>query len=206
MPQEPGPMAPFTFTAPQNPDNFLNGIQESASLPAEAAPPATPSAAPMPQIQSTPAAPVNDSSTPKIPLQPASQQIPPQTQPEVSSGPPPTAPPLPPPTPENSTRNLVILTSFDSLPPNSKHLNSYAFFSNNRKTPKPSKHAPELCTITSLPARYRDPSTGLGYANAYAYQKLQELTKQNYVWSGMLGCYVGKVGVAARGVPDGFLG
>ena len=36
--------------------------------------------------------------------------------------------------------------------------------------------------------------------------KLQEMKQQKYVWSGMLGCYVGKSGVAARGVPDGFLG
>jgi hypothetical protein len=32
------------------------------------------------------------------------------------------------------------------------------------------------------------------------------MKKPNYVWSGMLGCYAGKSGVAARGVPDGFLG
>jgi vacuolar protein sorting-associated protein 72 len=206
------PLPPqIAFTAPQGPDNFLHGIHEYASLPSEAAPPTAAGTAPMPQPQPSLPAPINNNTAPQISLQPTPQQIPVQPNPGISSAPPPLLlppppPPPPPPIPQTSTRNLVILTSFDTLPSTSKQLNSYAFFSNSRKTPKPSKHAPEICTITSLPARYRDPSTGLGYANAYAYQKLQEMKKQSYVWSGMLGCYVGKSGVAARGVPDGFFG
>ena len=203
VPPEAPPPAPITFTAPQGPDNFLNGAQEYASLPPEAVPPTTPNTAPMQETQPAPPAPAINTTAPQIPLQPALQQTPLQPNPGISASPLPLAPP---PMSETSTRNLVILTSFDTLSANSKHLSSYAFFSNNRKTPKPIKHAPELCAIASLPARYRDPSTGLGYANAYAYQKLQELKRQNFVWSGMLGCYVGKTGVAARGVPDGFLG
>ena len=201
---EPPPPGQVAFTAPQGPENFLHGIPEYASLPTETASLKAPLRAPIPQPQPEVSPPVNDNTAPETPLQPAAQQTSLQPNSGISSAPLP--PPPPPLIPETSTRNLVILTSFDTLPPNSKLLNSYAFFSNNRKTPKPAKHAPELCTVTSLPARYRDPSTGLGYANAYAYQKLQGMKKQNYVWSGMLGCYVGKAGVAARGVPDGFLG
>jgi vacuolar protein sorting-associated protein 72 len=208
LPLEPPPPAQITLTAPpQNPDNFLHGIHKDASLPPEAAS----NTAPVQSQQSTappqaaPPLPLGNTTTSPTPLQPAtSQHTPLQPNPNLSLAPPP--PPPPPPIPETSTRNLVILTSFDTLPATSKQLNSYTFFSNSRKTPKPAKHASELCAITSLPARYRDPSTGLGYANAYAYQKLQEMKKQNYVWSGMLGCYVGKSGIAARGVPDGFLG
>ena len=203
VPPEQPPSSAITFTAPQGPDNFLHGIHEYASFPPEAAPLTAPSPAPLLHPHAAPPAPLSDPSAPQVSLKPAPQQIPFQPDPGALSAP----PPLPPPAiRETSTRNLVILTSFDTLPPSSKQLSAYAFFSNNRKTPKPSKHAPELCAITSLPARYRDPSTGLGYANAYAYQKLQELKKQNYVWSGMLGCYVGRSGTAARGVPDGFLG
>lgn len=62
-----------------------------------------------------------------------------------------------------------------------------------------------LCVITSLPARYRDPETGLPYANAYAYREIRRATEQKYAWSSMLGCYVGPMGFAARGVPERFL-
>ena len=203
VPPEVPSSTPITFTAPQGPDIFLHGIHEYASLPPEAAPPPGPSTASMSPPQAAPPAPLNGPIRSPIPSQPGPQQTPLQPTPGAPSA---CLPPPPPPPPESSTRNLVILTSFDTLPANSKQLNSYAFFSNSRKTPKPTKHAPELCAITSLPARYRDPSTGLGYANAYAYRKLQDLKKQNYVWSGMLGCYVGRKEVAARGVPDGFLG
>jgi vacuolar protein sorting-associated protein 72 len=196
---------PITTTS-QGPGNFLNGILEYASPLPDAGHITAPS--PQQTIAKSPAAPdlpVNDAAASNIPLQPAAPQLT-SSLPNLGPSSAPLPPPPPPQIPETSTRNLVILTAFDSLPPNAKHFNSYAFFSNSRKTPKPVKHAPELCAITSLPARYRDPSTSLGYANAYAYLKLQEMKKQNYSWSGMLGCYVGKSGVAARGVPDGFLG
>ena len=59
--------------------------------------------------------------------------------------------------------------------------------------------------ITSLPSRYRDPDTSLPFANAYAHKEIQHTVDQRYVWSPMLGCYVGPAGVAARGVPERFL-
>lgn len=62
-----------------------------------------------------------------------------------------------------------------------------------------------LCVITSLPSRYRDTKTYLPYANSYAYREIQRTAAQNYSWSPMLGCYVGPVGIAARGVPERFL-
>lgn len=58
--------------------------------------------------------------------------------------------------------------------------------------------------ITSLPSRYRDTKTYLPYANSYAYREIQRTAAQNYSWSSMLGCYVGPVGIAARGVPERF--
>lgn len=60
--------------------------------------------------------------------------------------------------------------------------------------------------ITSLPSRYRDPDTSLPFANAHAHKEIQRTVDQRYVWSAMLGCYIGPAGVAARGVPERFLG
>ncbi|KAJ5102754.1 YL1 nuclear C-terminal [Penicillium argentinense] len=63
-----------------------------------------------------------------------------------------------------------------------------------------------LCVITSLPSRYRDPETHLPYANSYAYKQIRKMLSQGYTWSSMLGCFVGAVDTAARGVPDRFVG
>lgn len=112
--------------------------------------------------------------------------------------------PEPEPVVEYSTRNLVILEKFEELSNESRQ--DYSLFYNHRKTAKPVKHNQELCPITTLPVRYRDPSTGIGYGNALAYKKLQDLKQHKFVWSSMLGCYVGRDGgVVARGVPEGFV-
>ena len=62
----------------------------------------------------------------------------------------------------------------------------------------------EMCAITMQPARFRDPRTGLAYANSYAYKELQKLRKGGARWSNLLGCYVGPVNSAAHGVPERF--
>lgn len=62
-----------------------------------------------------------------------------------------------------------------------------------------------MCAITSYPARYRDPATGLAYCNAYAYREIQRLQRGEYHWSKLVGAYVGQGTYAARGVPARFL-
>ncbi|OAP61998.1 hypothetical protein AYL99_04201 [Fonsecaea erecta] len=128
------------------------------------------------------------------------------TQPEhtsVAGAIAPPAAPEPPLVEEYSTRNLVILEKFEEL--SSEARQEFSLFYNNRKTAKPVKHIPELCSITMLPVRYRDQKTGIGFANAGAYKKLQELKEHKFVWSSMLGCYVGREGgPVARGVPEGW--
>lgn len=42
-----------------------------------------------------------------------------------------------------------------------------------RDTPRPVVHAPQLCVITGLPAKYRDPQTMLPYANVKAFKELR---------------------------------
>lgn len=172
--------ASTTFAASQAPDSFfLQGIQEYASMPSEAG-------SNVPSIAAS-----DGPGTPQVYVD-LSQRLPIQTQPQFL-----------PPEPTYSTRNLVMLANFESIPPHDR--GEFGVFYNIRKAPKLSKANQELCPITSLPARYRDPSTGVVYANSYAYQKLKELKEHRYIWSGMLGCYVGTAGVVARGVPDGFL-
>lgn len=62
----------------------------------------------------------------------------------------------------------------------------------------------ELCAITDQPAKYRDPRTGLSYADSYAYKEIQKLANGGSCWSSLLGCYVGPTSSVARGVPERF--
>lgn len=184
QPQQPADPAPatsqITFTEPQGPDNFfLQGIQEYASMPIEAG-------SNVPSI-----APSDGPITPQIYVD-SSERLSTQIQPHFA-----------PPEITYSTRSLVMLANFENIPASDR--GEFGVFYNTRKGPKLCKANQELCPITSLPAKYRDPTTGIAYANSYAYRKLKELRDYKFIWSSMLGCYVGKVGVVARGVPDGFL-
>jgi vacuolar protein sorting-associated protein 72 len=49
----------------------------------------------------------------------------------------------------------------------------------------------EVCAVTNLVARYRDPGTGIAYRDARAYGVLRGIVGGGFVWSGSLGCYVG---------------
>jgi vacuolar protein sorting-associated protein 72 len=114
--------------------------------------------------------------------------------------------PEPPRIEEDSTRNMVVLEKFDEL--STKDKLDYSLFFNKRiptRAAKTVRAAQELCPVTALPVRYRDPGTGIAYANALAYKKLQDLLEHKYVWSSMLGCYVGREdSMPARGVPEGW--
>ena len=48
-----------------------------------------------------------------------------------------------------------------------------------------------VCPITGQPARYKDPRTGVPYANVAAYRTLSRMLIHDFVWSDQLGCYVG---------------
>lgn len=66
------------------------------------------------------------------------------------------------------------------------------------------------CAITGWHAKFRDPKTGLPYADLQTYKIVQRMVAGGCGWSGLLGCWVGpsygKMGRPARGVPEGFAG
>ncbi|PHH61140.1 hypothetical protein CDD81_757 [Ophiocordyceps australis] len=120
-------------------------------------------------------------------------------------------PPLPPPpspatdkTPRTTARNAIIYQNFDTHALRDKTVQTQILF--GRKMSRLAKPpASPTCAITNLPARYRDPLTGLAYRNAAAYAQIQRLRRGEYSWSRLLGAWVGTASCAARGVPARFL-
>ncbi|EAS35414.3 vacuolar protein sorting-associated protein 72 [Coccidioides immitis RS] len=104
---------------------------------------------------------------------------------------------------EISSRNCIILEDFDATTPQAR--SQYSILFNPRKPQKLQKPAQEYCPVTGRPARYRDPQTGIGYANTQAYREIRQVLGGRYAWSGFLGCFVGELGGGARGVPERFL-
>lgn len=66
------------------------------------------------------------------------------------------------------------------------------------------------CALTSWPAKFKDPKTGLAYADMHQYKAIQRVVAGGGAWSGILGAWVGPsyglMGRPARGVPEGFAG
>lgn len=64
------------------------------------------------------------------------------------------------------------------------------------------------CAVTSWPAKFRDPKTGLCYADVHQYKVIQRIIAGGCCWSGLLGAWVGPTmgatGRCARGCPEGF--
>ncbi|KDQ55010.1 hypothetical protein JAAARDRAFT_38117 [Jaapia argillacea MUCL 33604] len=62
----------------------------------------------------------------------------------------------------------------------------------------------QLCPITGLPARYKDPRSGVPYANARAFEVLTGILNHEFIWSDTLHCYIGREGEpTAMDVDDG---
>ncbi|KAK4241698.1 YL1 nuclear protein-domain-containing protein [Achaetomium macrosporum] len=149
---------------------------------------------PAPPLPSTPTTPLQ---TPHTKTQPPSAK-PPDTPQDV----PPSA--AEPPREGKVTRSCIILQNFDDHAIKDKQVQTQILF--GRRMNKLAKPAhPPLCVITNLPAKYRDPKTGLPYYNSYAYHEIQRVYRGYYKWSRLLGAWVGRGDYAARGVPEGFL-
>ncbi|KAI0383055.1 YL1-domain-containing protein [Hypomontagnella monticulosa] len=117
-----------------------------------------------------------------------------------------TPPPPPPSPPANgkATRNCIILQNFNENAVKEKAIQNQILF--GKDMAKLSKPAPApRCVITNHPARYKDPTTGLPYYNAYAFREIQKLWHGEYKWSTLVGAWMGNVSHAADGVPARFL-
>ncbi|EME84712.1 uncharacterized protein MYCFIDRAFT_59867 [Pseudocercospora fijiensis CIRAD86] len=64
------------------------------------------------------------------------------------------------------------------------------------------------CAFTPFPAKFRDPKTGLPYADMLQFKNIQRILNDGCQWSSLLGCWAGprygSIGRSAVGVPDGF--
>lgn len=150
---------------------------------------------PSPQLKIEQSSPMPPSPFAKPPPQQPQPQQPSQSslpQPQTSPAHPPMPPPPPPPT-TFATTSRLILTSFHEPSLRDRTTLTAIVFRGNKfqKLPRPS--APPICAITGLPAKYRDPKTGLWYSSAYAFKEIRRLEQGEYRWSGLLGVYVGGV-------------
>ncbi|KAL7945757.1 YL1 nuclear domain-containing protein [Trichoderma barbatum] len=106
--------------------------------------------------------------------------------------------------PETTTRNVIIFQNFDENAIQDKTIQTQILFGRKMmKLNKPPSN--QNCVITNLPARYRDPQTGLPYHSVAAYRELQRIKRGELSWSAILNAWVGSEKVAARGVPARFL-
>lgn len=102
------------------------------------------------------------------------------------------------------SRHYILLQNFDEDAIKDKHAQTRILF--GRKMMKLTKPAPTaLCAITNYPAQYRDPQTGLPFANSYAYKEIRRLLRHEYKFSNILGTWVGTGSTAAHNTPGKFL-
>ncbi|CAG8901594.1 unnamed protein product [Penicillium egyptiacum] len=176
------------------------------SRPVESATAISPGIALAPQASLATAAPSQATVSENAPVPSLNQPSTLQTESQLSSGmvKEPVQPAIqePPPVIEHTGRCLTILENFDYATANHR---KYSMYFNAKKPARLTKISSSLCVITSLPSRYRDPETALPYANSYAYGQIRRLISEGYIWSSMLGCFVGPA-EAARGVPERFTG
>ncbi|KAI4202974.1 MAG: hypothetical protein LQ350_002191 [Teloschistes chrysophthalmus] len=179
--------SPATEPPPQESQGFLHGIYDYANLPESSSGNVLRDHDPFTDHGKDPPEP---STPPPAALEPLATGI--------------QRDPVPPqhPAVEFSSRNLVILNDIDPNGQRPWELQNQVLL--KKRNGKLQKAVRELCAITEQPARYRDPKTGLAYADSYAYKEIQKLANGGSRWSSLLGCYVGPTSSVARGVPDRF--
>jgi vacuolar protein sorting-associated protein 72 len=173
----------ITFAPPQGPYGFLDGIHAYANLPEQphqAEFTGTAHGDAFPQSYPAPFYPNRTGYRPAMPL--PNKALEPMI--------------------EFTSRNMVVLKSIDANASKLPELQDSVLV--KKLKTKLQKPVPETCAITMQPARFRDPKTGLAYANSYAYKEILRLRNGGSRWSNLLDCYVGPVNSPARGVPDTF--
>jgi vacuolar protein sorting-associated protein 72 len=146
-----------------------------------------------------------DQTTPPPAISPST----PKSSPKVTQPQTPPPPKSPPPYHEaNYTANTL---SFVPLPGAPLHSTRETFFPDVPVIPPPKPKPSARCPITGLPARYKDPLSGVGYYDIHAFKILREVGRKGgrYVWCSEGGWFVGETGWggrAAKGVPEGWNG
>lgn len=245
------PTNSIMFPPPQAP-GLLDGIHYWATLPGDKAPDNASSTNGQPAQLKTPYGDLDKYVDPRffVPLTPAPAQG--QAQAPAPALPPPLPPAQPPPYVNASVamRTLIYLANFDSSDSNAAATSTgrirkkdadadatmrILFPHNEQAHPMQrgknttTAKLPQICAITSKPARYRDPVTELQYHDSYAYKCIKRLVQDGCqcelsmshclrtslicttsLGSNLLGCFVGTVhepqfGRPAMGVPDIFI-
>ncbi|KAK6341303.1 hypothetical protein TWF696_008382 [Orbilia brochopaga] len=107
---------------------------------------------------------------------------------------------LPPAKPTTTSQTYIILEGFKKEASNKEFQSKILFPHNRGPLPKPDR---PLCVTTSLPARFKDPSTGLPYASLFGYKQILRVKQGELQWNNELQCFF-DVQDAAAGVPEGF--
>ncbi|KAK8212224.1 YL1 nuclear protein-domain-containing protein [Phyllosticta capitalensis] len=208
------------------PSATLSTAEDTSRQPhASSAPPSTNPPAPGTPV---PIAPAPESRPVSTATAPESRPEPPQTSSHSIPPPPPSRKVI-----LRAVRNLLTLHNHDNLRARDRDALARALFrwppnAPIALPPRPppgrgarNAHLPhrELCCITAQPAKYRDPLTGLPYADKFAFRSIRRFVagmvgrgvEGRVRWSNLLGAFVGPRGeggrvVAAKGVPDRFWG
>ena len=140
---------------------------------------------------------------------PAISSSTPTSSPKLARPRTPSPPKTPPPYHKaNFTANTLSLLSLPGAPLQSTR---DTFFPTVLLAPPPKPKPCARCPITGLPARYKDPLSGVGYYDIHAFKILREVGRKGsrYVWCSEGGWFVGETGWggrAAKGVPEGWNG
>lgn len=107
--------------------------------------------------------------------------------------------------------NILLPLSYASFNPEEQRYLTSRPRKRMNEYPLPPPPPKQRCAVTSWTAKFRDPKTGLAYADMHQYKVIQRVLAGGCAWSAMLGCWVGPntvgmMGRPARGVPEGFAG
>ncbi|KAF2763562.1 YL1-domain-containing protein [Pseudovirgaria hyperparasitica] len=208
------PMPTTIMFAPPGANNgFLDGILDWASLHNQnnsVPDPAFSAAAQPPPPASQPIRNTQQSQDPTTSIQPPGTTVLPSAVviPPIHVHTPTTLPPVI----RRATRNLIMLSHYETLMPSQKeHIYKILL----APQAKPSRYLTKrvdknfypptiMCAVTAQIARYRDPVTGLAYRDKNAYRRIKRLVGGSFAWSAALEAFVGGRGDRARGVPERF--
>ena len=97
-------------------------------------------------------------------------------------------------TPSSTEKTARTILSLHGLEPGATWVDEFRYLLGDhcawdRLPFVPSRNRPyrprqSTCVITGLPARYRDPRTGIPYATTEAYATIERVLRGEYVWTG----------------------